>query len=139
MCDIYLYVEVKPAVSNQENENRCAFGINEPAAGLLRHNTRRHPLQAIQTKLLLFLLQPTKMLSRIFFACLLLGLYSSGSSLSCRWMSHKFRQYSEISMALIDSMVSSLICVHGLFNNFEDGLLHDVRVCVCAAGQHWGC
>ncbi|KAM4525501.1 interferon a3-like [Odontesthes bonariensis] len=46
------------------------------------------------------------MLSRIFFACLFLGLYSSGSSLSCRWMDHKFRQFSENSLILIDMMAN---------------------------------
>ncbi|CAG5903899.1 unnamed protein product [Menidia menidia] len=52
------------------------------------------------------------MLGRIFFACLLLllGLCGSGSSLSCRWMDHKFRQYSEQSLDLIEMMVSVLIC-----------------------------
>ncbi|KAM9716172.1 interferon a3-like [Menidia menidia] len=54
------------------------------------------------------------MLGRIFFACLvlLLGLCSPGSSLSCRWMDHKFRQYSENSLVLIDMMASDYTGQH---------------------------
>ncbi|XP_071318455.1 interferon a3-like [Trachinotus anak] len=47
------------------------------------------------------------MLTRTFFVCLFVGLYSAGSSLSCRWMDHKFRQYSENSLALVETMVSN--------------------------------
>ncbi|XP_072229413.1 interferon a3-like [Leuresthes tenuis] len=47
------------------------------------------------------------MLSRVFFACLFLALCSSGSSLSCRWMDHKFRQFSEQSLDLIEMMVNN--------------------------------
>ncbi|XP_071319422.1 interferon a3-like isoform X1 [Trachinotus anak] len=50
------------------------------------------------------------MLTRTFFVCLFVGLYSAGSSLSCRWMDHKFRQYSENSLALVETMVSELLC-----------------------------
>ncbi|XP_039991566.1 interferon a3-like [Xiphias gladius] len=47
------------------------------------------------------------MLNRIFFLCLFLGLYSGGSLLSCRWMDHKFRQYSENSLDLLDTMANN--------------------------------
>ncbi|XP_051273607.1 interferon a3-like [Dicentrarchus labrax] len=48
------------------------------------------------------------MLNRIFFVCLSLSLYSAGSSLSCRWiMDHKFRQHSENSLALLDTMANN--------------------------------
>ncbi|GLD60079.1 QKW90613.1 interferon a [Lates japonicus] len=47
------------------------------------------------------------MLNRILFVCLFLALYSAGSSLSCRWMDHKFRQYSENSLDLLDTMVNN--------------------------------
>ncbi|XP_035469301.1 interferon a3-like [Scophthalmus maximus] len=40
----------------------------------------------------------------ILFVCLCLGLYSAGSALSCRWMDHKFRQYSENSLDLLRTM-----------------------------------
>ncbi|XP_038592064.1 interferon a3-like [Micropterus salmoides] len=44
------------------------------------------------------------MLNRIFSVCLLLSLYSAASSLSCRWMDHKFSQHSEKSLELLDRM-----------------------------------
>uniref|UniRef100_A0A3B4UD56 Uncharacterized protein n=1 Tax=Seriola dumerili TaxID=41447 RepID=A0A3B4UD56_SERDU len=47
------------------------------------------------------------MLNRIFLVCLFVGLYSAGSSLSCRWMDHKFRQYSENSLDLLETMVNN--------------------------------
>uniref|UniRef100_A0A8D3C1U6 Uncharacterized protein n=1 Tax=Scophthalmus maximus TaxID=52904 RepID=A0A8D3C1U6_SCOMX len=47
----------------------------------------------------------------ILFVCLCLGLYSAGSALSCRWMDHKFRQYSENSLDLLRTMVSGRLCV----------------------------
>lgn len=50
-----------------------------------------------------------KMLSLMFFVCLSLCVYSADSSLSCRWMEHKFRQYSETSLDLLDAMVSGLL------------------------------
>uniref|UniRef100_A0A4W6F3H8 Uncharacterized protein n=1 Tax=Lates calcarifer TaxID=8187 RepID=A0A4W6F3H8_LATCA len=50
------------------------------------------------------------MLNRILFVCLFLALYSAGSSLSCRWMDHKFRQYSENSLDLLDTMVTVKHC-----------------------------
>uniref|UniRef100_A0A3Q2QJV8 Interferon a3-like n=1 Tax=Fundulus heteroclitus TaxID=8078 RepID=A0A3Q2QJV8_FUNHE len=45
------------------------------------------------------------MLSRIFFACALLALFCACSPLSWWWMDHKFRQYSENSLNLLDMMV----------------------------------
>ncbi|KAI9541157.1 hypothetical protein NQZ68_032940 [Dissostichus eleginoides] len=47
------------------------------------------------------------MLNGIFFVCLSLGLWTSGSSLSCRWMQHKFQQFSKNSLVLIDSMANN--------------------------------
>ncbi|XP_070783080.1 interferon a3-like [Enoplosus armatus] len=47
------------------------------------------------------------MLNRILFVCLLLSLYSAGSSLSCRWMDHKFRQHSETFLDLLDTMANN--------------------------------
>ncbi|XP_054455170.1 interferon a3-like [Anoplopoma fimbria] len=44
------------------------------------------------------------MFTRILLVCLSLSLYSSGSSLSCRWMDHKFRQHSKNSLDLIETM-----------------------------------
>ncbi|XP_028423782.1 interferon a3-like isoform X2 [Perca flavescens] len=35
------------------------------------------------------------------------SLYSAGSSLSCRWMTHKFRQHSTNSLELIDTMANN--------------------------------
>ncbi|XP_043958275.1 interferon a3-like [Gambusia affinis] len=46
------------------------------------------------------------MLNRIFFACVFLGLFSS--ALSCRWMEHKFRQYSGNSLNLLDMMANNI-------------------------------
>ncbi|XP_053197465.1 interferon a3-like [Scomber japonicus] len=47
------------------------------------------------------------MMNRIFLSCLLLSLYSAGSSLSCRWLDHKFRQYNQRSSELLDTMVNN--------------------------------
>ncbi|XP_026207121.1 interferon a3-like isoform X2 [Anabas testudineus] len=46
------------------------------------------------------------MLNRIFFLCLFVALHTSGSSLRCSWMDHKFRQCSERTLDLINSMVT---------------------------------
>ncbi|XP_035997592.1 interferon a3-like [Fundulus heteroclitus] len=55
------------------------------------------------------------MLSRIFFACVFLGLFCACSPLSCRWMDHKFRQYSENALNLLDVMANNGT------NSTEDG------------------
>ncbi|XP_061564293.1 interferon a3-like [Cololabis saira] len=47
------------------------------------------------------------MLTGVFCALLLLCVYSSGSSLSCRWIDHKFRDYSENSLDLLEMMVNN--------------------------------
>ncbi|KAM4715174.1 interferon a3-like [Anableps anableps] len=47
------------------------------------------------------------MLGRIFFTCVFLGLFCACSSLSCRWMDHKFRQYSGNSFNLLDMMANN--------------------------------
>ncbi|KAI9541156.1 hypothetical protein NQZ68_032939 [Dissostichus eleginoides] len=47
------------------------------------------------------------MLNGIFFVCLSLSLWTAGSSLSCRWMQHKFQQFSKNSLDLIDSMANN--------------------------------
>ncbi|XP_041672202.1 interferon a3-like [Cheilinus undulatus] len=44
------------------------------------------------------------MISRIFVVCVFVGVFSAGSTLSCRWMDHKFRQFSENSLNLLDAM-----------------------------------
>uniref|UniRef100_A0A3Q2DY45 Interferon a3-like n=1 Tax=Cyprinodon variegatus TaxID=28743 RepID=A0A3Q2DY45_CYPVA len=44
------------------------------------------------------------MSSRIFFACVFLSLCCASSPLSCRWMDHKFRQYSQSSLNLLDML-----------------------------------
>uniref|UniRef100_A0A673ADV5 Interferon a3-like n=1 Tax=Sphaeramia orbicularis TaxID=375764 RepID=A0A673ADV5_9TELE len=44
------------------------------------------------------------MFSNIFLVCLFVSLYSTGSSFSCKWMTHKFRQYSQNSLTLLDTM-----------------------------------
>uniref|UniRef100_A0A4W6F2V7 Uncharacterized protein n=1 Tax=Lates calcarifer TaxID=8187 RepID=A0A4W6F2V7_LATCA len=43
----------------------------------------------------------------------------AGSSLSCRWMDHKFRQYSENSLDLLDTMVNNST------NSTEDAEVED--------------
>uniref|UniRef100_A0A7N6B266 Uncharacterized protein n=1 Tax=Anabas testudineus TaxID=64144 RepID=A0A7N6B266_ANATE len=43
----------------------------------------------------------------IFFLCLFVALYTSGSSLRCRWMDHKFRQCSENSLNLLETMANN--------------------------------
>ncbi|XP_039895245.1 interferon a3-like [Simochromis diagramma] len=47
------------------------------------------------------------MISRVFFACLFLGLVTAGSSLSCRWMDHKFKQHNEETLNLLDTMANN--------------------------------
>uniref|UniRef100_A0A3P8RA99 Uncharacterized protein n=1 Tax=Astatotilapia calliptera TaxID=8154 RepID=A0A3P8RA99_ASTCA len=42
----------------------------------------------------------------ILFACLFLGLFTAGSSLSCKWMDHKFKQHNEETLNLLETMVS---------------------------------
>uniref|UniRef100_A0A668U1T7 Interferon a3-like n=1 Tax=Oreochromis aureus TaxID=47969 RepID=A0A668U1T7_OREAU len=46
------------------------------------------------------------MISRILFACLFLGLFTVGSSLSCKWMDDKFKQFS-----VCTSTLSLFLCV----------------------------
>ncbi|XP_047465707.1 uncharacterized protein LOC125022810 [Mugil cephalus] len=85
------------------------LGHSSEAWELVRKEIKAHLMRVDQlgASLLTSKAKPTNMLSRIFFACLLLGLYSSGSSLSCRWMNHKFKQYSENSLDLIDAMANN--------------------------------
>uniref|UniRef100_A0A3B5B3X2 Uncharacterized protein n=1 Tax=Stegastes partitus TaxID=144197 RepID=A0A3B5B3X2_9TELE len=47
------------------------------------------------------------MLNRIFFACLFLGLYSSGSSLTCRWMKDKFQQFGKEMLDELEAMATN--------------------------------
>ncbi|XP_055360629.1 interferon a3-like [Betta splendens] len=44
------------------------------------------------------------MFSRILFLCLFVALSGTCSSLTCKWLHHNFRRYSERSMELLDSM-----------------------------------
>ncbi|XP_054898999.1 interferon a3-like [Poeciliopsis prolifica] len=46
--------------------------------------------------------------SRIFFTCVFLGLFCACSALSCRWMEHKFGQYSGNSLNLLDMMANNI-------------------------------
>uniref|UniRef100_A0AAQ4P4Z7 Uncharacterized protein n=1 Tax=Gasterosteus aculeatus aculeatus TaxID=481459 RepID=A0AAQ4P4Z7_GASAC len=46
------------------------------------------------------------MLCRMFSVFVCLSLYSSASSLSCRWVDHKFSHLSRTSMDLLDTLVS---------------------------------
>ncbi|XP_039472706.1 interferon a3-like [Oreochromis aureus] len=48
------------------------------------------------------------MLNRILVACLFLALSTEGSSLSCRWMDHKFRQHNEETLNLLDTMAKNV-------------------------------
>ncbi|KAL6094562.1 uncharacterized protein ACO6RY_15942 [Pungitius sinensis] len=54
------------------------------------------------------------MLCRMFLVCVSLSLYSSASSLSCRWVHHKFSHLSKRSMDLLDTMA------HNSTNTTED-------------------
>uniref|UniRef100_A0A3P8TC43 Interferon n=1 Tax=Amphiprion percula TaxID=161767 RepID=A0A3P8TC43_AMPPE len=47
------------------------------------------------------------MLNRIFFALLFVSLYSSGSSLNCRWMQDKFKEHNEQMLDLLDTMANN--------------------------------
>uniref|UniRef100_A0A7N8XJM7 Interferon phi 4 n=1 Tax=Mastacembelus armatus TaxID=205130 RepID=A0A7N8XJM7_9TELE len=74
-----------------------------------------------------------KMLSRVFFVCLFLGLYSAGSSLSCRWMDHKFGQYSKNYLDLLNTMVSeaevdTVAFPSDLYSQAEDKLGFTVQI-----------
>ncbi|XP_047233739.1 interferon a3-like [Girardinichthys multiradiatus] len=60
------------------------------------------------------------MLSRIFFACVFVGLYCACSPLNCRWMDHKFRQYSKNALDLLDMMANNST------NSTEDEEQHTV-------------
>uniref|UniRef100_A0A8C6PYH3 Uncharacterized protein n=1 Tax=Nothobranchius furzeri TaxID=105023 RepID=A0A8C6PYH3_NOTFU len=83
------------------------------AAGQLQQNIQRHLKSLLPTEEDFYTLL-LKMLSRVLFACVCLGLYSACSSLSCRWMDQKFSQFSGTSLDLLDMMVSGLLvtCLH---------------------------
>uniref|UniRef100_A0A3B4EZN7 Interferon a3-like n=1 Tax=Pundamilia nyererei TaxID=303518 RepID=A0A3B4EZN7_9CICH len=70
------------------------------------------------------------MMNRILFACLFLALSTESSSLSCRWMDHKFRQHNEETLNLLDTMVSVLIglCLIFFFFQAEDKLAFSVQI-----------
>uniref|UniRef100_A0A669AYA5 Uncharacterized protein n=1 Tax=Oreochromis niloticus TaxID=8128 RepID=A0A669AYA5_ORENI len=51
------------------------------------------------------------MMNRILFACLFLGLFTVGSSLSCKWMDDKFKQHNEETLNLLDTMVSAFLLI----------------------------
>ncbi|KAM7370579.1 hypothetical protein PAMP_010111 [Pampus punctatissimus] len=55
------------------------------------------------------------MTNRMLFACLMFSLFTAGSSLSCRWLDHKFTQYSEKSLELLATMATNSS------NTAEDG------------------
>lgn len=63
----------------------------------------------------------SKMISRIFIACLFLGMYSTGSLLGCKWIvkdqddiNHQFHVYNNRALGFLDMMVSALLCI--MFN-----------------------
>uniref|UniRef100_A0AAZ1XMT8 Uncharacterized protein n=1 Tax=Oreochromis aureus TaxID=47969 RepID=A0AAZ1XMT8_OREAU len=67
--------------------------------------------------------------SKILFACLFLALSTEGSSLSCRWMDHKFRQHNEETLNLLDTMVSVTVAFpNHLYRQAEDKLVFTVQV-----------
>uniref|UniRef100_A0A668U3W6 Interferon a3-like n=1 Tax=Oreochromis aureus TaxID=47969 RepID=A0A668U3W6_OREAU len=78
------------------------------------------------------------MMMRIFFACLFLGLFTAGSSLSCRWMDHKFRQHNEETLNLLDTMANNstnitevevtVVFPNHLYRQDEDKLAFTVQV-----------
>uniref|UniRef100_A0AAZ1XRF1 Interferon a3-like n=1 Tax=Oreochromis aureus TaxID=47969 RepID=A0AAZ1XRF1_OREAU len=68
------------------------------------------------------------MLNRILVACLFLALSTEGSSLSCRWMDHKFRQHNEETLNLLDTMVSHRGLPNHLYRQAEDKLVFTVQV-----------
>ncbi|XP_076616413.1 interferon phi 4 [Chaetodon auriga] len=47
------------------------------------------------------------MLYRILFVCLALSVFSAASSLSCRWMTHKFKEHSEDYLEQLDMMADN--------------------------------
>ncbi|XP_063338362.1 interferon a3-like [Pelmatolapia mariae] len=48
------------------------------------------------------------MISRIFIACLFLGMYSTGSLLSCKWIvKHHFSLYNTKALGLLDMMITN--------------------------------
>lgn len=123
LCDLRLtlWLEVdfdrwKPHSSSSSSRcrwgkwNRCVLQYKWGSAALLQHInyfTRLISLFApTQRQLVSFL----KMLSRMLLVCLMsVSVFSSASSLSCRWMDHKFSQHSLNSLNLIDAMVSGLL------------------------------
>ncbi|KAF7203994.1 interferon a3-like [Nothobranchius furzeri] len=76
------------------------------AAGQLQQNIQRHLKSLLPTEEDFYTLL-LKMLSRVLFACVCLGLYSACSSLSCRWMDQKFSQFSGTSLDLLDMMANN--------------------------------
>uniref|UniRef100_A0A8C3G0H9 Interferon a3-like n=1 Tax=Cyclopterus lumpus TaxID=8103 RepID=A0A8C3G0H9_CYCLU len=77
---------------------RCACSINE--ALHLSSNTTT-PSQENSLKVNPHLVE---MLRRMLLVFVSLSVFSSASSLSCRWMHHKFRQHSNNSLDLIERM-----------------------------------
>ncbi|KAM9837896.1 interferon phi 4 [Aulostomus maculatus] len=47
------------------------------------------------------------MLNKTLLACVLLGLCGAASSLRCRWINHKFTQYSRTSLSLLEAMANN--------------------------------
>uniref|UniRef100_A0A3P9GYQ9 Interferon phi 4 n=1 Tax=Oryzias latipes TaxID=8090 RepID=A0A3P9GYQ9_ORYLA len=47
------------------------------------------------------------MLHRLVFACALVTLAGAGFSLRCRWLDHKFKQFSDTSLDLLEKMVNN--------------------------------
>uniref|UniRef100_A0AAQ4P1G1 Uncharacterized protein n=1 Tax=Gasterosteus aculeatus aculeatus TaxID=481459 RepID=A0AAQ4P1G1_GASAC len=69
------------------------------------------------------------MLCRMFSVFVCLSLYSSASSLSCRWVDHKFSHLSRTSMDLLDTLVSGpLFHLTDLLLQAEDKLRFSVQI-----------
>uniref|UniRef100_A0AAQ4QQC5 Uncharacterized protein n=1 Tax=Gasterosteus aculeatus aculeatus TaxID=481459 RepID=A0AAQ4QQC5_GASAC len=63
------------------------------------------------------------MLCRMFLVFVCLSLYSSASSLSCRWVDHKFSHLSRTSMDLLDTLAhNSTNSTEDAENNFPNNL-----------------
>ncbi|XP_023805361.1 interferon a3-like [Oryzias latipes] len=62
------------------------------------------------------------MLHRLVFACALVSLAGAGFSLRCRWLDHKFKQFSDTSLDLLEKMVNNAT------NSTEGDATEDIEV-----------
>ncbi|KAM3591935.1 uncharacterized protein V6R79_009686 [Siganus canaliculatus] len=78
-------------------------GINKDTPGLLQHNNQDSP----EPSLLKENLQLFFIMNRLVFVLLSLSLFAAASSLSCKWMDDKFRDFSEKYLKLLHSMANN--------------------------------